>query len=159
MDATFIVADVYETPAELRSGTFDVVFVNSGALCWLPDIDRWAGMVACALRMGGQLLIDEIHPISMCFELVGDQYIAVEDYFRRARPQWNAAGPSRLAGTTEDDIMPGRVEFRWPMGDLITALARVGMRIELLDEYRPISQAWHQLNSNRSAACRADSSC
>ena len=31
--------------------------------------------------------------------------------------------------------MPGTVEFRWPLGDVISALARAGMRIELLDEY------------------------
>ncbi|MBO0884285.1 MAG: hypothetical protein J2P17_28950, partial [Mycobacterium sp.] len=69
------------------------------------------------------------------FEFVGDQYVAVEDYFRRARPQWNAPGPPGLDGTSENDIMPGTVEFRWPIGDLITAVARAGMRIELLDEY------------------------
>lgn len=135
LDAMFVVADVYELPAGLVSGGFDVVFVNSGALGWLPDIDRWAAIVAAALRMGGRLLIDEIHPLSICFELMGDQYVAVENYFRRGTPQWNAAGPPGLEGTTEDDVMPGTVEFRWPIGDLITALARAGLRVELLDEY------------------------
>lgn len=135
LQAQFVVADVYDMPVELRTGDFDVVFVNSGALGWLPDIDRWAGLVAGALRPGGRLVIDEIHPISICVELVGDQYVTVEDYFRRDRPQWNDPGPPGLAGTSEADVMPGTVEFRWPMGDLITALARAGMRIELLDEY------------------------
>ncbi|HVX42476.1 MAG TPA: class I SAM-dependent methyltransferase [Mycobacteriales bacterium] len=133
LNATFITADVYELPEDLRS--FDLVFVNSGALGWLPDIDAWSRIVASTLRAGGRLLIDEIHPIAICFELVGDQYVAVEDYFRRARPQWNPAGPPGLEGTTEEDEMPGTVEFRWPMGDLITSLAQVGMRIELLNEY------------------------
>jgi SAM-dependent methyltransferase len=135
LDARFDVADVYAMPADLLSGGFDVVFVNSGALGWLPDIDRWAEVVGAALRPGGHLLIDEIHPISICFELVGDQYVVVEDYFRRARPQWNRSGPPGLDGTTEDDVMPGTVEFRWPIGDLITAIARAGMRIELVHEY------------------------
>lgn len=31
--------------------------------------------------------------------------------------------------------MPETVEFRWPIGDLITGISRAGMRIELLDEY------------------------
>jgi SAM-dependent methyltransferase len=135
LEARFDVADVYEMPADLLAGTFDVVFVNSGALGWLPDIDRWADIVGAALRPGGRLLIDEIHPISICFEFVGDQYALVEDYFRRARPQWNRSGPPGLDGTSENDIMPGTVEFRWPIGDLVTTVARAGMRIELLDEY------------------------
>lgn len=135
IDAQFVVADVYDLPDDLLSARFDVVFLNSGALGWLPDIQKWAHIVAAALTMGGQVLIDEIHPLAICFEFAGDQYVAVEDYFRRSRPQWNAAGPPGLAGTDEDDIMPGTVEFRWPLGDVVTALARAGFRIELLGEY------------------------
>lgn len=135
IDAQFVVSDVYDLPDDLRSARFDVVFVNSGALGWLPDIEKWALIVAAALKMGGQVLIDEIHPLAICFAFDGDRYVAVEDYFRRSRPQWNAAGPPGLAGTDDDDMMPGTVEFRWPIGDLVTALARAGLRIELLDEY------------------------
>ena len=32
---------------------FDVVYTGSGALCWLPDIHRWARTVANLLRPGG----------------------------------------------------------------------------------------------------------
>jgi SAM-dependent methyltransferase len=135
LDATFVAADVYDLPSDLISARFDVVFVSCGALGWLPDLGRWAGIVAAALKMGGRLLVDEIHPLSGCFEYDGDRYVAVEDYFRRHTPQWNPAGPPGLAGTGPDDIMPGTVEFRWPMGDVITALAKAGMRIEVLDEY------------------------
>lgn len=31
--------------------------------------------------------------------------------------------------------MPEKIEFRWPIGDVVTALAQAGMRIELLREY------------------------
>jgi 2-polyprenyl-3-methyl-5-hydroxy-6-metoxy-1,4-benzoquinol methylase len=135
LDATFVVADVYDLPSDLLSARFDVVFVSCGALGWLPDINRWATIVASALRMGGKLLVDEIHPMSICLKLDGDRFVASEDYFRRDRPQWNPAGVPGLAGTGEDDFMPSTVEFRWPLGDVITALARAGLRIELLDEY------------------------
>ncbi|WP_020574475.1 class I SAM-dependent methyltransferase [Actinopolymorpha alba] len=135
LDATFVAADVYQLPPELLAGGFDVVFLSCGALGWLPDIKRWAGIVTSSLKMGGRLLVDEIHPLFICLEYDGSRYVAVEDYFRRDRPQWNAAGPPGLAGTGPDDIMPGTVEFRWPLGDIITALAWAGMRIELLDEY------------------------
>jgi SAM-dependent methyltransferase len=135
LDATFVVADVYQLPPELLAAQCDVVFVSCGALCWLPDIARWADIVTAALKSGGRLLVDEIHPLSTCFAFDGTQYVAVEDYFRRGRPQWNTAGPAGLAGTGPDDIMPETVEFRWPIGDVITTLARAGMRVEFLDEY------------------------
>jgi SAM-dependent methyltransferase len=135
LNADFVVADVYELPPDLVSGRFDVVFVSCGALGWLPDIHRWAVIVASALKIGGRLLVDEIHPLSICFEFDGDRYVATGDYFQRDRPQWNVAGPPGLAGTGDDDIMPATVEFRWPVGDVVTAVARAGMRVELLEEY------------------------
>jgi SAM-dependent methyltransferase len=135
LDATFVVADVYDLPPELRAARFDVVFVSCGALCWLPDLRRWAAIVAAALKVGGRLLMDEIHPLPGCLRFDRGRLVAVDDYFRRDRPQWNAAGPSCLAGTGAHDVMPESVEFRWPLGDVVTALARAGLRIELLDEY------------------------
>ncbi|GAA5011398.1 class I SAM-dependent methyltransferase [Actinopolymorpha pittospori] len=133
--ARFVVADVYDLPPDLRAGTFDVVFVSCGALCWLPDLDRWAAIVASALKLGGRLLMDEIHPLNGCLRVDGGRLAAVDDYFRRGRPQWNAAGPSCLAGTGAGDVMPESVEFRWPLGDVVTAIARAGLRIELVEEY------------------------
>ena len=33
--------------------TFDLVFVNWGAICWFPDIRRWAEIVAHFIKPGG----------------------------------------------------------------------------------------------------------
>ncbi len=38
-----------------------------------------------------------------------------------------------MAGAA-DAYMPEKVEFRWPIGDVVTALAHTGMHIELLSE-------------------------
>jgi SAM-dependent methyltransferase len=54
MDATFVESDVYEGPAAVGAGRFDLVFTGVGALCWLPDIRRWAKVVADLLRPGGR---------------------------------------------------------------------------------------------------------
>ncbi|GAA2346117.1 hypothetical protein SVIO_004590 [Streptomyces violaceusniger] len=34
-----------------------------GALCYLPDLDRWAGVVAELLSPGGRLYVVEFHPL------------------------------------------------------------------------------------------------
>jgi hypothetical protein len=38
LDATFVVSDVAELPANLEGRDFDVVFTSFGALNWLPDL-------------------------------------------------------------------------------------------------------------------------
>jgi 2-polyprenyl-3-methyl-5-hydroxy-6-metoxy-1,4-benzoquinol methylase len=39
--AKFIESDIYALP-DILKGKFDVVYTGGGALCWLPDLDKWA---------------------------------------------------------------------------------------------------------------------
>ena len=61
--ARFVEADLYDAPAAIREpGAFDLVFVTWGAIYWLPDIRRWAEIVAFFLKPGGTLYLAEGHP-------------------------------------------------------------------------------------------------
>src|SRR5437763_10498553 len=63
-DIDYVQSDVYDAPAALGDvPPFDFVFTGIGAICWLPDIRRWAGVVADLLRPGGRLLMREGHPV------------------------------------------------------------------------------------------------
>ena len=54
-----------------------------GAINWLPDMARWAGVVAALLEPGGVFYMTEVHPFSWVF---GDNELTVEqDYFQRDR--------------------------------------------------------------------------
>lgn len=44
-DATFVQAELYAAVDVLGHGGFDLVYTGTGALCWLPSIRRWAGVV------------------------------------------------------------------------------------------------------------------
>ena len=45
--AHFVQADLYDAPKAVpEPHGFDLVFVTWGAICWLPDIRRWAEIVA-----------------------------------------------------------------------------------------------------------------
>ncbi|MDQ3793524.1 MAG: class I SAM-dependent methyltransferase, partial [Actinomycetota bacterium] len=55
LDAKFVQSDVYEAVGSLGGRDFDVVYTGLGALNWLPDIRRWAGVVAELVRPGGYL--------------------------------------------------------------------------------------------------------
>ena len=64
----FVHANVYDA-REAVSGNFDLVYTSIGVLCWLPDIDLWARVVARLLRPGGRLVLRDDHPVFMA---VGD---------------------------------------------------------------------------------------
>ena len=67
-DARFVQSDVYAAADVLPAGSFDVVYTGIGALCWLPDIRRWALVVAALLRPGGRLFIRDEHPMLFTIE-------------------------------------------------------------------------------------------
>src|SRR5207245_11749512 len=59
--ATFVESDVYDLPANLQ-GRFDVVFTSHGVLGWLPDLERWAQVIARFLAPGGRFHLTEAPP-------------------------------------------------------------------------------------------------
>ena len=75
----------YDAAKVLEPGSFDLVYTGVGAICWLPDIDRWAEVVAALLRPGGRLFIREAHPMLWALDDVRpDGLLAVEyPYFER----------------------------------------------------------------------------
>src|SRR5215471_11552990 len=70
LDARFVCADLYELP-DVLDGQFDIVVTTYGVLSWLPDLDRWARVVAHFLRPGGTFCLVEIHPAIGLFDEVG----------------------------------------------------------------------------------------
>ena len=67
--ARFVHADLYEALQAIPAPHgFDLVFVTWGAICWLPDIARWAAIVATLLRPGGSLYLAEGHPAAYVFD-------------------------------------------------------------------------------------------
>lgn len=62
-DIDYVHADVYSAPQALGGRTIDLVYTGIGALCWLPDIRRWAQTVAALLRPGGRLFVRDAHPV------------------------------------------------------------------------------------------------
>ena len=60
--ATFVEGDVYAAPS-IIDGDFDLVFTSYGTIGWLPDIRRWAQVVAHFVRPGGRFVFAEFHPV------------------------------------------------------------------------------------------------
>lgn len=138
LNARFLAADVFALPEELMSGSFDYVFTGGGALVWLPDIWLWARVVNACLKPGGRLLLQEIHPVTGCLWVEGDRLVISNDYFGRSRP-FEEKGWFHFKGG--EHAQETKFEFSWPLGDVITAVAQAGLRIERVEEM-PGGEVW-----------------
>jgi SAM-dependent methyltransferase len=65
--AEFVCADIYDA-RENVTGDFDIVYTTWGTICWLPDIPRWAQVIAALLAPGGYLYFADAHPNMLILE-------------------------------------------------------------------------------------------
>jgi SAM-dependent methyltransferase len=132
--ATFIRTNVYDTLDHVPAHSFDIAFVSVGAIIWLPDIDRWASVVAATLEPGGTLYMEENHPFT---DTLGDH--ATEPILYVRNPYFHTEGIAEEYDGTYTDL---NARFRhnktvtWihPIGSVINALINHGLTIRALHE-------------------------
>lgn len=130
----YVQADVYRALEVLEPAAFDLVYTGVGALCWLPDMTRWAGVVAGLLRPGGRLFIRECHPmLSSIDETHLDRLVVDYPYFQRDEPLIFEDGTY-----VETKVQfSHNVTYEWNhgLGETVTALLEVGMDLTGLVEH------------------------
>jgi len=139
----YVESDAYAAVTVLGAGTFDFVFTGIGALCWLPDVRRWARVVAELLKPGGFLFIREGHPMLWSLDENADDDLAVRyPYFETAAPVTDDYDGTYLA---TDTTFTASVSHSWNhgLGETITALLDQGLVIEMLVEHD--SAPWEAL--------------
>jgi len=130
--AEFVCAEVYQALDALRHARFDIVYVSLGALCWLPDVDRWAEQAAGLVGSGGRLYLHDGHPLAWA---LADDGVAVQHaYFEDSEPFVDDADHSYTDG---DVPIEHRRSYEWnhSIGETVTALIRHGLRLEWLVEH------------------------
>jgi SAM-dependent methyltransferase len=135
IDASFVVSDVYDAPAAVGHRTFDIVYTGVGALCWLPGMERWARVVFDLLRPGGQLYLFEFHPVKWMIEGAAPGAVAIQDSYFTPPEGYREGGGVTYADTSIPAAATPTVQWNHPLGDVVTALARAGMRIDSLQEF------------------------
>jgi SAM-dependent methyltransferase len=139
LHAEFVVGDVFDAVKLLGTRAFDVVYTGIGALSWLPDLNRWAEVVASLLRPGGVLYLVEIHPVLWSFS-DGEAPALRWDYF--AELESDSADGSytdRSLTTVNNDVCEHNPGF----GPVISAAIRAGLVIELVREHAVgVEQVW-----------------
>jgi SAM-dependent methyltransferase len=136
VEVTFVLADLYDAPKVLGEGRFDLVFTGVGALNWLPDIRRWAQVVAHLLRPGGRLFLREGHPVLWALaDPRPDGLLVLEyPYFEQAEPTvWDEGGTY----VQTDQVFTTTVAHEWNhgLGEIVTAVLDAGMELTMLVEH------------------------
>lgn len=134
IDATFVESNVYDLRDNLR-GNFDIVYTSRGVLGWLPEIEPWAEVVASFVRPGGFFYITEIHPVLQVMDEDAEP--------GRLRPIYPYFEGEVLSFPTEgsyadrDARVQTSQEHGWNhgLGEIVTALAANGLRVESLREF------------------------
>jgi SAM-dependent methyltransferase len=125
-------SDVYNAVDATGGLSFDIVYTGRGAIIWLPDIGRWAEVVAELLKSGGFLYLTEFHPFT---DIFGDEDLSVEyDYFQDEHPRvWDEPGTyADFDAETSNNVT---YEWNHTLGDVVSAVSDAGLNVELLHEY------------------------
>jgi SAM-dependent methyltransferase len=135
LGTTFIHSDLYE----LRSseiGTFDVVYTSTGVLWWLPDLKRWAEIIAELLEPGGTFYIDEIHPVAGALADRDGAFVFAEAYFSTGDPIVFESDGTYYE-TSPGFAAEAGTECGWihTLGDIVTSLCEAGLVVEFLHEH------------------------
>jgi SAM-dependent methyltransferase len=134
LDARFVLSDLYDLPRNLDE-RFDVVYTSRGVIGWLPDIRRWAEVVAHFVRPGGRFYILEAHPTFWVFENEDEpEPVVAYPYFDRPEP---ITLPVQGSYADRDAELESTVEHGWAhgLGEVVNALIDQGLVIRSLREY------------------------
>jgi len=141
--ASFVCSDVYDLPGRLE-GQFDIVYTSQGVLAWLQDLRGWAETIAHFLRAGGTFYMFEFHRLANAIDpkredvpVIGQPYFStggVVEY-----PPYTGTYSSGQAEVTTKSY-----EWVHSMGEVVTALAAAGLRIEFLHEFPFCTFQFHE---------------
>lgn len=137
LPATFLCSDIYDLPTSLE-GEFDIVFTSIGVLCWLPDLTRWAELIARCLKPGGFFYIMDGHPLLYTFDDDGQWRFELSYFHRDAPYVWESDGDTDYMDPTYE-VQSATYEWQWSLSDIINAVAGAGLRIDFLNEFEALS--------------------
>lgn len=131
LNAEFVVGDVYRAP-DVLGRRFQIVYTGLGAISWLPDLDRWAAVVAGLLEPGGVFYMPEFHPFTEVF--ADNDFSIRHHYFDQGVPFVDEEGGTY---TDPDAETVHNEDYSWthPVSAVITSLIGAGLHLELFHEH------------------------
>jgi SAM-dependent methyltransferase len=132
LDATFHCCNVFDVNDHVTD-TFDIVFTSYGVIGWLPDLTKWAQVIASRLKDGGTFYMVEFHPIVWMFDYLQHPPKLTYAYNQKEVIYEEYEGTYAEDGTTK--MISKEYAWNHGLGDVINALIQAGLTIELLTEH------------------------
>ena len=123
----------------LGAEAYDVVYTGIGVLCWLPDVARWAQVVADLLKPGGRFFIREGHPVLWATDLdrLDGSLVIDFPYFERTEPTiWDE--PGTYVSTETEFAHTRSAEWNHGIGEILSAVLASGLTITGFEEHRSV---------------------
>jgi SAM-dependent methyltransferase len=130
----FVESDLYDAPNALGE-TYDIAYVTWGAINWLPDIFRWAKVVADVLVPGGFLYLAESHPSALCLEEVEGRIVAKYGWRTPIERPLVFDDATTYTGDPRPVAHPRTYEWIHPLSDIVSAVTAAGLTVEWLHEH------------------------
>lgn len=127
--ASFICCDIYSLPQYLDE-EFDIVFTSYGTIGWLPDIEKWAGIVNRYLKPGGHFVFAEFHPVVWMFDDAFDT--VAYSYFNKETISETKTG---TYADDEADITTETISWNHGIAEVLGSLLKKGLQIKTFNEY------------------------
>ncbi|MDB2656471.1 class I SAM-dependent methyltransferase [Crocinitomicaceae bacterium] len=128
-DAKFVVSDIYDLPKNLE-GQFDIVFTSYGTIGWLPDLDKWAGVVNHFLKDGGTFIFAEFHPAVWMFD--DDHNSVAYNYFTSDPIVESYSG---TYAQKDSDVELKHISWNHGLAEVMTSLMSQGLAIRHFKEH------------------------
>lgn len=130
----YIVADVLQLPDTELDSSYDLVIMELGILHYFIDIEPLALIVERLLQPGGQLILQDFHPLTTkLIESQGKKHKVTGNYFDKTLSIKNVAFSKHLPATEQKT--PQHVYLRqWNLGEIVSAFAAAGLFIRRLEE-------------------------
>lgn len=142
LSVDFHVADAYDAVEVLGASSYDLVYTGIGAICWLPDINRWAQTVAGLLKPGGRLFVREGHPMLWALDSAPEDPVLKHPYFETPEPiVWDEGGT--YVETDHEFATTMTHEWNHGLAEIITAIQSAGLTFDSLTEHD--SAPWNAL--------------
>ncbi|NNF02681.1 MAG: class I SAM-dependent methyltransferase [Bacteroidia bacterium] len=129
LSCKFVCCDVYHVNDHIKE-EFDIVYTSYGTIGWLPDLDKWATIVASRLKPGGKFIFSEFHPVVWMFDYEFEK--VAYNYFK------DQAIIEEETGTYSNPNHPESfttASWNHSISEVLTALLNVGLKIEEFKEY------------------------
>lgn len=132
--AEFVHGAVDDAP-KLVPGPFDLVFTTWGTICWLPDVKRWANVIASVLKPGGELYFADLHPAFAVLEVVDGKLVPTWDF--QTPPDAPLPFANATTYTGDQTVMTNQSTREWihSLSSVLGALIDAGMTITMFREH------------------------